>query len=529
MQRRMDMANAHRVRVLDILRATYDATTPSNESETMAALDAGAQLIINPRLPDDVAANRRARVQALWRLGRLNDHFIYAPISIKNNEVFETATTRRILEASLANLSPVEATYRDGVGPRGTISVTRNGLGLAHATRVLQALGYGDPQGRVAMIDRNDQVWWFEVADVTTPRFNLEAYDGEFTLRQAVLEAHDAWSRGEAPFPTSPYWHRECADCPYMEHCESTLLAADDVSLVHFTTREQQGLLHAAGIHTRRDLAQLQPSSITTAANFAPGAEPVEMALGKSIERLADLIYRARVIARGSFLRVIDAEQISCPTADVEVDVDMESYNDRTYLWGATVRSTMPLSVSDGYYAFVAWDELTPEREAEVFRDFWRWFSALRDEVRGAGHSFAAYCFWAQAENGAMDRAQATDIADGVDRRDIDAFRSVQPAEWIDLHEHAKRCIQTDGPLGLKHLARAAGFAWRDVHPSGEASMLWYEEAVGDGPNAEAQRTRILEYNEDDCRATMALRDWLNGDAKQLPHQDDPLENLAGH
>jgi predicted RecB family nuclease len=72
----------------------------------------------------------------------------------------------------------------------------------------------------------------------------------------------------------------------------------------------------------------------------------------------------------------------------------------------------------------------------------------------------------------------------------------------------------------------AAGFQWRDANPSGEASMLWYELALGQDPQAQTSRSRILDYNEDDCRATRALRNWLNGPAKLLAHRDDPLEDI---
>jgi len=135
----------------------------------------------------------------------------------------------------------------------------------------------------------------------------------------------------------------------------------------------------------------------------------------------------------------------------------------------------------------------------------------------------AAYCFWAQAEDGAMNRAVATPLDDGPSMADLEEFRRTFPSQWIDLHEFAKRQVQTEGPLGLKQLAGAAGFRWRDVNPSGEASMIWYEEAIVEGIVAEAARQRILEYNEDDCRATKALRDWLNGPARHLAHRDDPL------
>jgi predicted RecB family nuclease len=200
----------------------------------------------------------------------------------------------------------------------------------------------------------------------------------------------------------------------------------------------------------------------------------------------------------------------------------MESYNDLTYLWGATVRVSTPVpGVEEGPYSFVTWEPLTSASEAEVFQSFWRWFNGLRERTLSAGHTFAAYCFWAQAEDSAIDRALASLGPEAIELEQVKAFRSSTPPQWIDMHDVAKRSIQTDGPLGLKHLARAAGFTWRDEHPSGEASMGWYEVAISDTAEAAASRERLLHYNEDDCRATAALRDWLNGPAKNLPHRND--------
>jgi predicted RecB family nuclease len=195
-----------------------------------------------------------------------------------------------------------------------------------------------------------------------------------------------------------------------------------------------------------------------------------------------------------------------------------------TYLWGAYATVKDPRFAGDaGYRAFVNWDALDAPGEARVFVDFWAWFDDLRRRVEETGLTFRAYCFWAQAEDGAMNRALGAQVPASPRREDLDAFRDPSAGKWVDLHEVAKRQIQTEGPLGLKLLAQGAGFAWRDANPSGEASMLWYEVAVGDGPDAATSRQRLLDYNEDDCRATKALRDWLNGPAGVLAHRDDPL------
>ena len=127
-----------------------------------------------------------------------------------------------------------------------------------------------------------------------------------------------------------------------------------------------------------------------------------------------------------------------------------------------------------------------------------------------------------------MSRAVAFESS-GTAEADLEEFRRHVPTEWIDLHDQVKRQIQTEGPLGLKQLAGAAGFRWRDANPSGEASMQWYEVARGDDPEAMTSRQRILDYNEDDCRATKALRDWLNFEAKSLPRRDEMPGESQSH
>ena len=529
MERRRRDAEDHRRTTLAQIQILHpEAVTPSSPDETGQLMEEGAQLILRPRLTNDAVGRRRASVHALVRVGRVNQRFAYAPILIKNNEILESASTRRILEGSLANLKPSEATYTDGVGPRSNLTVTRNGITLAHATRVLATLGRDDPSARVAMIDRHRRVWWFDLASANYPRFNLATYDEHYEQRLAVLAAHDEWEVTGADFPTSPYWHRECTECPYELHCEAQLERTDDVSLTRFTSLEQQVILHEQAIDSRAQLARLDPYRARLAHNKVPTPHldfEREDFLGRTIEKLDELIYRSRAHVRGSSLRIVDSSLMGCPTAAVEVDIDMESYGERTYLWGTSVTLNEPLEgARPGYRAFVEWGALTAETEAKIFCDFWTWFEDLRRRCRERDLTIAAYCFWAQAEDGAMNRAAATAIEGGPTIEDLDSFRRSSPPVWIDLHEEAKRQIQTEGPLGLKQLAGAAGFQWRDINPSGEASMLWYEVACGDvGPAALASRQRILEYNEDDCRATKALRDWLNGPARALPHRDDPL------
>jgi uncharacterized protein len=59
----------------------------------------------------------------------------------------------------------------------------------------------------------------------------------------------------------------------------------------------------------------------------------------------------------------------------------------------------------------------------------------------------------------------------------------------------------------IKSLAKYLGFIWRDTHPSGAASIEWFHRWVENGDRDIKQR--ILDYNEDDCRATRVLLDGI--------------------
>ena len=86
---------------------------------------------------------------------------------------------------------------------------------------------------------------------------------------------------------------------------------------------------------------------------------------------------------------------------------------------------------------------------------------------------------------------------------------------WVDIYAVVDEWFLCAHGKGLKRIAPAAGFAWRDPEAGGENSMRWYRDAVGlDGaPPDPAQRQRLLEYNADDVAATHALRVWMTSPA----------------
>lgn len=79
---------------------------------------------------------------------------------------------------------------------------------------------------------------------------------------------------------------------------------------------------------------------------------------------------------------------------------------------------------------------------------------------------------------------------------------------FIDLH--AKMTETVTLPVesyALKPVAKWLGFEWRDPKANGAQSVCWYEQwlKTGDRKLLDA----IVQYNEDDCRATFHVKEWL--------------------
>ncbi len=520
-ERRRKEAEQLRERVVAELLATHpDAVTANSSEHTLDLLTAGTTIVLRGRLSNE-SRTLTTTVPVLVRVGKTNEGFSYAPLIIKNHEITESATTRSLQKTTVTELLPTTGEEITGVGLRSTPGVRRDTLALAGMSRLLATHRLNDPKWRGGIIDRRGDLYWVPLDSDYYPKANLAQFDQLVAERLDLLVAID--NREPDSMVSDPYWHRECTECEFSKYCQPVLEELDDVSLVRFSNYSQQQLMRANGISTRAKLAELDPVKAQKAKVHPNSVGGVEGVLAPSFDRLDDLVYRARSHEMKTMLRIFEPTKMGCPTADVEIDVDMESYGDSTYLWGAYVSTKSPIEgIAEGYQAFFNFDELTFESEQRIFQEFWQWFMGQREIAVSAGKSFAGYCFWEHAENSMMNRAVTPPLPNGPTMADLEEFRGANPKQWLDMHAYAKNQIQTAGQSGLKQMAVAAGFQWRDEAPSGEASMSWYEVAIGAAPvEAQASQERLLQYNEDDCRATKALRDWLNADAQNLPHRDD--------
>ena len=81
--------------------------------------------------------------------------------------------------------------------------------------------------------------------------------------------------------------------------------------------------------------------------------------------------------------------------------------------------------------------------------------------------------------------------------------------QCLDLHHYVvNQVICPVESYSLKSLASWLGFQWRDAMASGDQSVCWYDNWLTSGDRQFLEL--ILRYNEDDCRATLILKEWLH-------------------
>jgi len=512
------------------------------------AVEVGAAVVVGGPLPVDPAGHRLGRPDLLVRgADQADGRPSYHPGVVKAHKVLLPAKRRppddavlspaeggapspapdaelpapAVRWSPLAAPRPLELQAWDGVAPR---LGSREGdfLQLAHYHRMLQAAGWAGPEALGAVIGTDTVqgspgqdgpvLAWVDLAAPVVRTFSrsaergwrlrslLERYDHEQGLRVDVARTAARRTGDPALDPdplVRPVVQRECQTCRWWTHCRS-VLADDEVSL-----RIDKGALDVREVLALRrrgigTVAQLATADLDT---LLPGYLPEVSHRAGTENRLRVASRRARMLTAGVSFDRETSGPIPVPAADLEVDLDIESAADgRIYLWGFLVHETGSAQ-PPRYVAFSRFADLDDEAEASLADEAFAW---LRRLVSGPG-SVRVYHY------SAYEPTAIRTLAAREPGHPELAWAAGYAGQLVDLYDVVKAHFFGAGGLGLKPIAQHAGFAWRDEDPGGLNSQAWFADAVGapDPGVREQARTRVLEYNEDDVRATAALRAWL--------------------
>lgn len=470
-ERQVQIGFTHEDAVLTALCETSPGTIEHISSsgtdayhDTRAALDRGADLILGGRIisPDGTL------IGAPDILVRLATG--YVAVEVKAHLVVGTSGLP-------ARFTPLDAlgtiSFDPGVHDHATVlfrgNRRRDLYQAAHYWRILDLMGYATDHPIGGVIGTEDP---YGCAWVDLDAEPHRILDGTINRTELALDAvHHGAEHPEAPL-VAPWWRTECRSCPWMTLCHDALVEADDPTLLDQVSDVTRTLL------TRHDIG-----SISAIAALVPGDERVES---------SSIVHQARARTYGGLLRRPGVRApMAVPSPARQVDFDIETYLGRIYLAGFLI-------TEDGESVFdpvVDWDGTEASEREFITRLFDR-LASYADRDTNVFH-------WTGYESKCLGEAGRRL---GLTVAGFDTVEDWFGTHAIDLYRWTKDRFVSPSGYSLKVIAPLCGFSWRDEDPGGQQSELWFEDLVGGDT---AMKQRLLEYNEDDVAAQLAIRRWV--------------------
>ena len=358
---------------------------------------------------------------------------------------------------------------------------------LALYTDILERLGLSAGRRAFVWDIHGDEVAYDfeELSGKSKPRRLWDDY------QECLAETRVILSQATKTRPA--YASGTCKNCVWYTACLNLLEAADDLTLIPELGRSRR----EAMIQRIGSISEL--AEIDTAA-LIKGEKTVFPGIGTAT--LKKFQARAKLLTTPDGKAHLRAP-VSFPIAELELffDVEVDPMRDICYLHGFVERRGAD-NATEQFVAFFSGED-TAESEEQAFAAAWRYLLASqpcaiyyyskyeRTIYRKLRSKYPHVCSEAEVET-LFDPTRAVDLYCDV---------VLKATEWPTRD------------FSIKTLAKYLGFNWRDPHPSGAASIEWFDRWMTS--RDAAVRQRILDYNEDDCRATRLLLDGIRALARQ--------------
>lgn len=289
-----------------------------------------------------------------------------------------------------------------------------------------------------------------------------------------------------------------CAFCEFSDVCTGQWRAADSLIYVAGLRSGDRGVMEAAGLATVAALAE-GPASVD---GIDPGrfGRLAQQAALQVEARLAgdDLPPPFRMIDSGddpTWGRGL--EQLPEPDAG-DVFLDFEGHPFWTPSDGLFFLFGLIAQDATGTWTYITWWAHDLEQEMAAVEGLIDYL----DDRRSAFPGMHIY-HYNHTERSALERLVSTHGIGEVQLRSM-----VATGRFVDLFAVARNAIQVGTEsYGLKSLETLTGYQRGHDIDAGAGAVVSYETYMATGD--EVELSLIAAYNEDDVRATRALRDWL--------------------
>jgi len=288
---------------------------------------------------------------------------------------------------------------------------------------------------------------------------------------------------------TKPAQSGTCKLCPWHDSCHKWCEENNDLSRVFYLGRSVRDVFNEdLSIDTVDELLDLKIKDITDEKKKDPNSCK---GLGeKSVEKM---IRRANILVNTK--KPVVYEKITFPDVEYELffDIEDDPTQEFVYLHGVYERH----NGKERFLDFTA-KEFSREAEELAWKSFWDYIETFPK------NGYSVY-YYSHHEKTTYKRLQKK-YPEVISEEKLEEF--FDNPNVIDLYQIVSK--YTDWPLGsysVKAIAQYLGFKWRDETPSGALSIEWFNKYLEQ--KDEAILKRILEYNEDDCKATMVMKDAI--------------------
>jgi len=291
-----------------------------------------------------------------------------------------------------------------------------------------------------------------------------------------------------------------CGLCHWLGHCHTIAQQNQHLSLLPGVTPTRYVQLQALNLTTVRSLAELHPAELEPIPGFGREAAYKLVRQARSTLHNQALIIEenlpvpSRIAGRiglaSPYSHPLHAA-FEIPSAPVELyfDIEAEPTMNLAYLHGVLVVDR--LARTQTFHPLIA---ERPQDEVRVWQEF---LDLVWQYPQAPIFHFCPY---------------EVQTVERLAKLYNTPSHLIQPllSRFVDLHERITRAVTLPvESYALKPIARWLGFDWRDPSANGAQSICWYTQWLSTGDRTYLDS--ILVYNEDDCRATHHIKEWLVG------------------
>ena len=434
----------------------------------------------------------------------------WRPVDIKSHGAVQKNSSNTLFVTELPDLAPDRGAQVSGA------LVEKDAYQLAHYIRHFQELNLcdGTPWAGIIGKDSSKVIW----SDLNSLTYGIgksisgifEKYEEDSRIGIEVVKKAIAREANpdlpEVTIPRRISGDFGCPACEFRKICRSQMEAFDSgnghVTLLSDVTADH-AVANLEGIESIRELS----------------TKHFETSAGKKA------VTRAQVWLSGIPARLDDSKPFIVPEFDIEIDIDLENSQDAVreagfedsigrdavYLYGYGIhdRTTNPdwNSARLGYF-----DDYADNDEAEfsVLGRMWNFLQVQVKEAETAGKSIGIFHYSSHERTWWRNFANRHAAKPGTPT--LQSIEDFMDKYFVDLLPIAKEIAFPVTGYSIKTLAPEADFKWRVDDAGGGNSIVYFQRASSPASTESEQKEAIAWlrlYNEDDVRATMALRKFL--------------------